>query len=84
MKFVISESNGFSLSHIDEKEELKKYQEEILAKARETMAEDDIAYIEEDLRSPCTQKIAVFRAFAEIVEMADNDDVVVIIILVNP
>jgi arsenite/tail-anchored protein-transporting ATPase len=78
LKFVISESNGISLSHIDEQEVLKKYQEEVLAKARETMSEDDIAYIEEDLRSPCTQEIAVFRAFAEIVEMADKDDVVVI------
>lgn len=41
MKFIISESNGISLSHIDEQEELIKYQEEVLAKARETMAEDD-------------------------------------------
>jgi arsenite-transporting ATPase len=78
LKFVISESNGIRLSHIDEQEELMKYQEEVLAKASETMSEDDIAYIEEDLRSPCTQEIAVFRAFAEIVEMADKDDVVVI------
>lgn len=78
LKFVISESDGISLSHIDEQEELKKYQEEVLAKARETMSEDDIAYIEEDLRSPCTQEIAVFRAFAQIVERAENDEVVVI------
>ena len=41
MKFIISESNCISLSHIDEQEELIKYQEEVLAKARETMAEDD-------------------------------------------
>jgi len=34
-------SNCISLSHIDEQEELIKYQEEVLAKARETMAEDD-------------------------------------------
>ncbi len=78
LKFIISESNDISLSHIDEQAELMKYQAEVLAKARETMSEDDIAYIEEDLRSPCTQEIAVFRAFAEIVERADNDDVVVI------
>ena len=78
LKFVISESNSISLSHIDEQEELKKYQEEVLAKARETMSEEDIAYIEEDLRSPCTQEIAVFRAFAEIVKRADKDEVVVI------
>ena len=36
-----------------------------------------MAYIEEDLRSPCTQEIAVFRAFAEIVDKADNEIVVI-------
>ncbi len=65
------------MSHIDEKEELKKYQEEVLSKARETMSDEDIAYIEEDLRSPCTQEIAVFRAFADIVEKAEEQVVVI-------
>ncbi len=41
------------------------------------MSEDDIAYVEEDLRSPCTQEIAVFRAFAEIVERSENEVVVI-------
>jgi len=77
LKFVINESSGITMSHIDEVAELKKYQNEVLSKARETMSEDDIAYVEEDLRSPCTQEIAVFRAFAEIVEKADNEIVVI-------
>jgi len=41
------------------------------------MGNDDLAYIEEDLRSPCTQEIAVFRAFAQIVERAENEVVVI-------
>ena len=57
-----------TLSKINEKQELLNYQNEVLSKARETMSEVDIAYVEEDLRSPCTQEIAVFRAFADIVE----------------
>lgn len=77
LKFVIDESSGITMSHIDEKAELKRYQEEVLTKARETMSEEDIAYVEEDLRSPCTQEIAVFRAFAEIVDKA-GDQIVVI------
>lgn len=77
LKFVIDESFGITVSRIDEEKELEKYQEEVLSKARENMSEDDIAYIEEDLRSPCTQEIAVFRAFAEIVERS-KDEVVVI------
>ena len=77
IKFMIDSSSGISMSHIDEKEELKKYQDEILRNARKTMSEDDVAYIEEDLRSPCTQEIAVFRAFAELVEKADDEIVVI-------
>ncbi len=77
LKFVIQENNNISLSQIDEKEELRKYQKEVLFKASETMSADDLAYVEEDLRSPCTQEIAVFRAFAEVVEKAENEIVVI-------
>ena len=78
LKYVISDSDNITMSHIDEKAELKKYQTEVLNKARESgMSDSDLAYIEEDLRSPCTQEIAVFRAFAEIVEKADNEIVVI-------
>lgn len=78
LKFVISDSDNITMSHIDEKAELYKYQTEVLNKAKESgMSDSDLAYIEEDLRSPCTQEIAVFRAFAEIVERA-NDEIVVI------
>ncbi|OLN33180.1 arsenical pump-driving ATPase [Desulfosporosinus metallidurans] len=77
LKFVIDETSDITMSHIDEQAELKKYQDEVLAKARETMSEEDIAYIEEDLRSPCTQEIAVFRAFAQIVEKAEDQVVVI-------
>jgi arsenite-transporting ATPase len=77
LKFVLNESSGITMSHIDEKAELKKYQEDILKEARKTMSEEDIAYVEEDLRSPCTQEIAVFRAFAEVVEKAEDQIVVI-------
>jgi len=77
LKFVMNETDGITMSHIDEKEELKKYQQEVLSKARETMSEEDMAYVEEDLRSPCTQEIAVFRAFADIVEKAEDQIVVI-------
>ncbi|MEA4971306.1 MAG: arsenical pump-driving ATPase [Candidatus Pelethousia sp.] len=78
LKFVLDETSGVSMSHIDEAEELKKYQSEVLAKARASgMSDEDIAYVEEDLRSPCTQEIAVFRAFADVVEKADDQVVVI-------
>lgn len=77
LNFVLTEEFGIKLSHINEKEELKKYQEEVLSKARETMVEEDLAYIEEDLKSPCTQEIAIFRAFAAIVEDSENEVLVI-------
>lgn len=77
LKFVLDESYGITLRSIDEKRELERYKEEVLSKARETMSDDDIAYVEEDLRSPCTQEIAVFRAFAEIVDRSEKEIVVI-------
>lgn len=78
LKFVLDETSGITMSHIDEREELRKYQNEVLSKAQASgMREEDLAYIEEDLRSPCTQEIAVFRAFAEVVQKADDQVVVI-------
>lgn len=74
---VFNGAKNITLSKIDEKLELLRYQNEVLNKARETMSESDIAYIKEDLESPCTQEIAVFRAFAEIVDKAENEVVVI-------
>ncbi len=77
LKYVISERENITVSNIDEENELAKYRDEVLLKARETMGGDDIAYIEEDLRSPCTQEIAVFKAFANIVERSEHEVVVI-------
>lgn len=74
---VLKGAENISLSKIDDKVELENYQKEVLIKARETMSQEDLAYVEEDLRSPCTQEIAVFRAFAEIVDKAENEIVVI-------
>lgn len=77
LNLFIADDLPISISHIDEEKELSAYKEEVLAKARETMDADDVAYVEEDLRSPCTQEIAVFRAFAEIVDKSENEIVVI-------
>ena len=74
---MIEEDDLLTISHIDEEEELRKYQEEVLENAKKIMSDDDLEYIKEDLRSPCTQEIAVFRAFADIVDRADDEIVVI-------
>jgi len=77
LKFVLEEADNLTISNIDEKKELEKYKEEVLSAARETMSDDDIAFLEEELSSPCTQEMAVFRAFAGIVEKSENEVVVI-------
>ena len=75
---LFAHNDNISISHIDEDKELEVYTNEVLEKARQNLSEDEVAYVEEDLKSPCTQEIAVFRRFAEIVDYAEQDDVVVI------
>lgn len=78
LKFVLDEGSGIRTSYIDEKRELKKYQEDVIREAMAGgIAPADLDYIKEDLRSPCTQEIAVFRAFAEIVAQAEDEIVVI-------
>lgn len=77
LNLFISNELPISISHIDEEQELESYKKEVLSKVRLTMNADDVAYVEEDLRSPCTQEIAVFRAFAEIVDKSENEIVVI-------
>lgn len=77
IKYIMGKHKNITISEINEQEELKKYQNEVISKASETMSGEDLEYIKEDLRSPCTQEIAVFRAFAEIVEKADDEVVVI-------
>lgn len=77
LRFVIEHADNITQSHIDERQELVNYQQEVIEKARETMSEADLEYVKEDLRSPCTQEIAVFRAFAEVVDKAEDQVVVI-------
>jgi len=71
------DTKDITSSRIDEKAVLAEYQKKVMDKARQAMGDADLSYIEEDLRSPCTQEIAVFNAFAEIVAKADNQIIVI-------
>lgn len=70
------EQVGVEVAVIYEQKVLEAYKAEVRQKAREAGV-TDFSYIDEDLRSPCTQEIAVFRRFAEIVMLADNKTVVI-------
>ena len=70
-------NQNLSISSIDPKREVEKYKADILSRASKDLDEDGIAYLQEDLNSPCTEEIAVFRAFAEVVAKTDNEIVVI-------
>ncbi len=55
---------GLTLSKIDPAAETAAYQREVMQAQASAMDEAGRALLEEDLRSPCTEEIAVFRAFA--------------------
>ncbi len=55
---------GLTLSKIDPAAETAAYTADVLRNQGGQMDESGRALLEEDLRSPCTEEIAVFRAFA--------------------
>jgi len=67
---------GLSVGRIDPAEETRRYSEGVIAKAAPGLDEQGKALLEEDLRSPCTEEIAVFSAFAETVARGEQEFVV--------
>lgn len=58
---------NLSVSRIDPVAETAKYANEVMQTAGAGLDEQGRALLAEDLRSPCTEEIAVFRAFADAV-----------------
>ena len=67
--------SGLRVERIDPAAETERYSAEVLAAAR-GLDGDGRALLAEDLRSPCTEEIAVFRAFARTVDQAQERIVV--------
>ncbi|MBI4984686.1 MAG: arsenical pump-driving ATPase [Rhodocyclales bacterium] len=67
---------GLTVSRIDPGEEVARYTADVMAKAGAGLDAGARALLEEDLRSPCTEEIAVFHAFARTVHAGDAGFVV--------
>jgi arsenite-transporting ATPase len=65
------------VTRIDPAAETRRYTEEVLATAGQGLDPQGRALLEEDLRSPCTEEIAVFRAFADTVAHGEDQFVVI-------
>jgi len=67
---------NLTVARIDPKAETAAYSAEVMATAGKDLDAQGKAMLEEDLRSPCTEEIAVFRAFAAAVAKGEGGFVV--------
>ena len=68
--------DNLEVSRIDPHAETERYRQHVLATKGKDLDADGRAMLEEDLRSPCTEEIAVFQAFSRIIRQADKKFVV--------
>jgi arsenite-transporting ATPase len=67
---------GLNVSRIDPQAETRAYVEQVISTTGKSLDASGRALLEEDLRSPCTEEIAVFRAFARTVAQGEDAFVV--------
>jgi arsenite-transporting ATPase len=67
---------NLKIGRIDPAVEVEKYRNEVMSTTGSKLDEAGLALLEEDLSSPCTEEIAVFRAFARTVHEATDTIVV--------
>ena len=67
---------GLTVSRIDPALETERYSQFVMRKSGEQLDERGRAVLAEDLRSPCTEEIAVFQAFAETVASGEDGFVI--------
>lgn len=67
---------NLEVSAIDPEEATRRYRERVLKTKGKDLDPEERELLEEDLRSPCTQEVAVFRAFAREISTAQRQFVV--------
>ncbi|MEX2531807.1 MAG: arsenical pump-driving ATPase [Gemmatimonadota bacterium] len=73
---LADEVEGLTLSRIDPQEETRRYTEHVLTTKGKKLDSDGLKLLEEDLRSPCTEEVAVFQAFSQRIREAARGFVV--------
>lgn len=78
LSFVVEGNmSGLTVDRIDPAAETKRYIEKIMSSRGRDLDEESKALLREDLESPCTEEVAVFRAFSRIVAEARDAFVVI-------
>ncbi len=67
---------GLRVGRIDAEQETEAYRQEVMSSAGAKLDDQGRALLAEDLRSPCTEEVAVFRSFARTVAEGQNGFVV--------
>ena len=67
---------NLAVSRIDPQAETERYRQHVLETKGANLDAEGRALLEEDLRSPCTEEIAVFQAFSRIIREAGQKFVV--------
>lgn len=67
---------GLKVSRIDPEAETAAYRKRVIERTGKGLDAGGLALLEEDLRSPCTEEVAVFHAFSRIVSGAKREIVV--------
>lgn len=68
--------NNLQVSRIDPHEETERYRQHVLETKGKALDDEGKRLLEEDLRSPCTEEIAVFQAFSRVIREAGKRFVV--------
>ncbi|TFC53085.1 arsenical pump-driving ATPase [Cryobacterium sp. TMT1-21] len=69
-------SSSLKVSRIDPAAEIQRYTDTVLRTKGAHLDEQGLAMLREDLRSPCTEEIAVFQAFSRVIREAKHKFVV--------
>jgi arsenite-transporting ATPase len=70
------DTDNLTLSRIDPHAETERYRQHVLETKGKNLDAQGRALLEEDLRSPCTEEIAVFQAFSRAIREANHAFVV--------
>ncbi len=68
--------NGLTVGRIDPERETARYRDHVMTTKGKDLDDQARAMLEEDLRSPCTEEIAVFQAFSRVIRESSKHFVV--------
>lgn len=73
---IIENIKNLTIEHINPQLETKKYVENVLTSNAGKLSKEDMELLEEEMKSPCIEEIAVFNAFAETISKGEDHFVV--------